>query len=95
MRTLSERLLEAAEEVFAREIKSAANPDDHFWVLDRPTSDLLREAAALCKRYKDAPVGPVVGYKVAAIQGGHVMVECNDPSSLKGQRVRLVVEGDA
>lgn len=54
---------------------------------------LLREAAALAKRYEDAPTGFVVG------QAGNVptleaaIVHMDDPSKIKGQRVQLVVEG--
>lgn len=91
MDKLSERL-----GIHAQDVAQAAEPNDDM-VLGyhqlRDLAEALTEAAALAKRCEDAPTGFVVG------QAGNVptleaaIVHMDDPSKIKGQRVRLVVEG--
>ena len=89
---LSQRLEAAAAEVFAREIKNKAAPDDHFWFVDATTSNLLLEAAALAKSVESATAGElfVSRYDVRdfalADADGQLMVM----SHLEGHRVALV-----
>lgn len=56
------------------------------------TPVLLREAAALCKRYEDAPVEEARGFD--DLQGKPIGCLISAPYEFHGQRVRLVVEGE-
>jgi hypothetical protein len=76
MRPLSERVFEAAH-------GPAANYEG--------LTDLLEEAAAILKRYEDAPVGFVMGQGLLT-GGAAAIVQMERPEDVKGQRVRILLD---
>lgn len=77
MKTLSQRLVEQA--------------DAYVWS-ELTVKSLLREAAALARRVEEAPSGFVIAQVVLTEPGNAVMVTVDDPSKVKGKRVRIVEE---
>lgn len=81
---LSERLLDEAEGYGPG--PTTLQADDV-----RQLATLLREAAALAKRYEDAPVGFVMGQGLLT-ESRAAIVSMEDPAPVKGQRVRIVLD---
>lgn len=52
---------------------------------------IIREAMELAKRYEDAPVGFVMGQGLLT-ESRAAIVSMEDPATVKGQRVRIVLD---
>lgn len=89
MKPLSKRLEDLASREYVVGVGVMGTVVDD--VFDADTQELIREAAALAKRYEDALVGFVMGQGLLT-EGKAAIVSMEDPAPVKGHRVRIVLD---